>query len=192
VTTAFGERDETMSTPLSFPTTRTVTVPVAFFHGLSRSTKQGQPAIPVDAVRDAGYAAGQALFDHFTTWLANRHEPGPGDLLDTRFPILLRAYFSEIGWGLVQLSSLGEAVLMLEATTWGEAGDDANGRPVSTGLFAGFFGRLANAPISVLDVTADTAAEGECRFLLGSVDVLNHVREAMGRGIPYARAAASA
>ena len=52
-----------MSTSLPSLTTRTVTVPVEFFDGLRRSTQQAHPAIPVDAVRDAGYAAGQALFD---------------------------------------------------------------------------------------------------------------------------------
>ncbi len=181
-----------MSTTLPFLTTRTVTVPVEFFDGLRRSTQQAHPAVPVDVVRDAGYAAGQALFDHFSAWLADRSEHGPDDLLDSRFPILLREYFFEIGWGLVQLSSLSEAVMVLDANNWGEAAAEAEGCPVSTGLFAGFFGRLADAPISVLEVTPDAAAEGQCRFLLGSVDVLNYVWEAMERGIPYERAATSA
>jgi hypothetical protein len=51
---------------------------------------------------------------------------------------------------------------------------------------------LADAPISVLEVTPDSAAEGQCRFLLGSIDVLNYVWEAMERGIPFERAATSA
>lgn len=181
-----------MSTSLPFLTTRTVTVPVEFFDGLRRSTQQASPALPVDAVRDAGYAAGQALFDHFSAWLADRSEHGPNDLLDERFPILLREYFFEIGWGLVQLSQLSEAVMVLDASNWGESGGNATGCPVSTGMFAGFFGRLADAPIAVLEVTGDSAAEGQCRFLLGSVDVLGYVWEAMERGIPYERAATSA
>ncbi len=181
-----------MSTSLPFLTTRTVTVPVAFFDGLRRSSRQAQPDIPVDAVRDAGYAAGQALFDHFSAWLADRSEHGPDVLLDSRFSLLLREYFFEIGWGLVQLSSLSEAVMVLDANNWGEAAATATGCPVSTGLFAGFFGRLADAPISALEVTPDSAAEGQCRFLLGSVDVMNYVWEAMERGIPYERAATSA
>jgi putative heme-binding domain-containing protein len=51
-----------MSTSLPFLTTRTVTVPVEFFDGLRRSAQQAHPAVLIDAVRDAGYAAGQALF----------------------------------------------------------------------------------------------------------------------------------
>ena len=192
VTAGLGERPGIMSTSLPFLTTRTVTVPVEFFDGLRRSTQHAHPAIPVDAVRDAGYAAGQALFDHFSAWLADRSEHGPDNLIDDRFPILLREYFFEIGWGLVQLASLSEAVMVLDANNWGEAADDASGCPVSTGLFAGFFGRLADAPISVLEVTPESASGGQCRFLLGSVDVLNYVWEAMERGIPYERAATSA
>ena len=181
-----------MSTSLPFLTTRTVTVPVEFFDGLRRSAHQAYPPVPIDAVRDAGYAAGQALFDHFSAWLADRSEHGPDTLLDSRFPLLLREYLFELGWGLVQLSSLSEAVMMLEANNWGEAAAEARGCPVSTGLFAGFFGRLADAPISVLEVTPDSAAEGQCRFLLGSIDVLNYGWEAMERGIPFERAATSA
>ncbi len=181
-----------MTTSLPSRTTRTVTVPVEFFDGLRRSAQQEPPAIPADAVRDAGYAAGQALFDHFSGWLADRSEHGPDRLLDDRFPILLREYFFEIGWGLVQLSSLSEAVMMLDANNWGEASAEARGCPVSTGLFAGFFGRLAGAPLSVLEVTPDIAATGQCRFLLGSIDVLNYVWEAMERGIPYELASTSA
>jgi hypothetical protein len=180
-----------MSPSLPFLTTRTLTVPVEFFDGLRRSAQQAPPAVLIDAVRDAGYAAGQALFDHFSAWLADRREHGPDDLLDSRFPTLLREYFAEIGWGLVQLSSLSDAVMVLDANDWGEAAAEAGGCPVSTGLFAGFFGRLADAPLSVLEVTPDAAAEGQCRFLLGSVDVLNYVWEAMERGIPYERAATS-
>ena len=47
------------------------------------------------------------------------------------------------------------------------------------------------APIAVLEVSPEGEA-GRGRFLLGSVDVMDYVWEAMQRGIPYDRAAASA
>jgi hypothetical protein len=90
------------------------------------------------------------------------------------------------------LTSLSDAVMVLDTSHWGEATDSARGCPISTGLFAGFFGRFADAPISVLEVPTEPAVSGACRFLLGSVDVLHYVWEAMERGIPYERAAASA
>lgn len=174
---------------------RTVTVPVEFFAGLRQSVlaaHAGAPVLPVDAVRDAGFAAGTALYDHFAMWLSEQGEETPERLSDERFPWLLEAYFHGIGWGRVELQSLSEAVMALDVSDWGETSDAAGGCLVSTGLFAGFFGRLAEAPISVLEVEAAHEGPGCGRFLLGSVDVMSYVWEAIERGIPYDRAAASA
>jgi len=182
-----------MSPSLPFLTTRTLSVPVEFFTGLRQALLGAHSAAPVDVVRDAGYAAGQALFEHFASWLAERGEHGPDDLLDDRFPTLLTEYFQSMGWGTAHLHSLSDAVMALDATDWGEASDSARGGClVSTGLFAGFLGRLADSPIAVLEVPRPDAGDGDCRFLLGSVDVIGYVYEAMERGIPYERAAASA
>lgn len=174
---------------------RTVALPVEFFAGLRQSALAAHAdatVLPVDAIRDAGYAAGKALYDHFATWLAEQGESHPDHLADERFPWLLEAYFHAIGWGRVELQSLSDAVMALDVSDWGEASEEAGGCLVSTGLFAGFFGRLAAAPISVLEVDAPHPGSGRARFLLGSVDVMGYVWEAMERGIPYDRAAASA
>lgn len=184
-----------MSHATSPSVSRTMSVPVEFFAGLRQSALAAHApgaAFPVDAIRDAGYAAGQALFDHFGAWLAEQGELGPSDLADERFPWHLEAFFHAIGWGRVELTPVSEAVMALDATEWSEASSSAGGCLVSTGVFAGFFGRLANAPIAVLEVEAPALEPGRCRFLLGSVDVLGYVWEAMERGIPYERAAASA
>lgn len=174
---------------------RTVALPVEFFAGLRQSAlaaNAGATALPVDAIRDAGYAAGKALYDHFAGWLAEQGETHPDRLSDERFPWLLEAYFHGLGWGRVELQALSEAVMALDVSDWGEAADAAGGCLVSTGLFAGFFGRLAGAPVSVLEVDPAHVGPGRSRFLLGSVDVMAYVWEAMERGIPYDRAAASA
>ncbi|HEY0930819.1 MAG TPA: hypothetical protein VGE27_12935 [Gemmatimonas sp.] len=177
---------------------RTVTVPVEFFTGLQQAVRHPQDAqasgaaASVDTIRDAGYAAGQALFDHFAAWLEQQGEVSPADLADERFPWLLEAFFHAQGWGRAELVPMSDAVMALDVSDWSEAGDLQGGCLVTTGLFAGFFGRLAAAPISVLEVEAPEVAPGRSRFLLGSVDVLEYVWEAMERGIPYERAAASA
>lgn len=97
-----------------------------------------------------------------------------------------------MGWGQVQISNLSDAVVAIDAYDWAEGDAEGSGCHVSTGLFAGFFGRLADAPIAVLEVECRGLGEQRCRFLMGSIDVLAYVHEAMGRGIPYERAAASA
>jgi predicted hydrocarbon binding protein len=172
--------------------TRTVAVPVDFFAALRRAVESPASGVTLDAVRDAGYHAGQALFDAFSAWLAERGDTAPASLDDTRFTLLTSEFFSEFGWGAVQFTTLSDGVVALDAEDWGESDGHGSGCPVSTGLFAGFFGRLAEAPISVLEVECRSSGSTRCRFLLGSVDVLAYVHEAMGRGIPYDRAAASA
>ncbi|MBL0937278.1 MAG: hypothetical protein IBJ03_00175 [Gemmatimonadaceae bacterium] len=188
MTASNSERHADMSATLPPTALRTLSVPVEFFGGLRAA------ASTPDAIRDAGFVAGQALFEHFASWLADQGEAAPTALSDEQFPWLLQAFFHGLGWGRVELVPLSEAVMALDTSEWGEA--DANGSTggclVSTGVFAGFFGRLADAPIAVLEVEPELAAPGRCRFLLGSVDVMEYVWEAMERGIPYDRAAASA
>jgi hypothetical protein len=65
-----------MSPATSLPP-RIVSLPVEFFAGLRQSAlaaHAGALVLPVDAIRDAGFAAGQALYDHFATWLAEQGE----------------------------------------------------------------------------------------------------------------------
>lgn len=175
---------------------RSVTVPVEFFTGLQQAVEQQRESgdfVPLDAIRDAGFAAGQALFEHFAEWLAEQGQDSPTNLSDEQFPWLLEAFLHSQGWGRAELVPLSQAVMALDVSDWSEGGSPHGyGCLVTTGLLSGFFGRLAGAPISVLDVHAPELAEGRSRFLLGSVDVLDYVWEAMGRGIPYEHAAASA
>ena len=177
---------------LSLLGTRTVAVPVDFLAALRKAIESPVSAVTVDSVRDAGYHAGQALFDTFAAWLAERGEATPESLDDMRFSLLTGEFFSEFGWGQLQFVSLSDAVIAIDSDDWGEAEGAGGGCHVSTGLFAGFFGKIANAPIAVLEVQCRASGDQRCRFLLGSVDVLGYVHEAMGRGISYERAAASA
>lgn len=200
VTGPVRERHGNMSTSISdqLPVAaRTVTVPLEFFTGLQQAVHQLRESgdlSSLDAIRDAGYAAGQALFDHFAEWLAQQGEDAPADVADERFPWLLEAFLHAQGWGRAELVPVNEAVMALDVSDWSEASGlhGGHGCLVTTGLFAGFFGRLAAAPICVLEVDAPDMAPGRSRFLLGSVDVLEYVWEAMERGIPYEHAAASA
>lgn len=183
-----------MSPMQPFLPARTLVVPVEFFEQLRRSAlaAPGDAApVAVDAVRDAGFAAGQALFDHFATWLAEEGEAAPDALADARFPWLFQAFFQATGWGRVELLSLGDGVMALDTSDWGEAGETVGGCLVSTGLFAGFFGRLADAPIAVLEVESVDQLPGSSRFLLGSVDVMGYVWETMERGASYEHAVAT-
>lgn len=181
------------SSQTSLPS-RSVSVPSAFFGALRRSAALTPDA--VGAARDAGYAAGVALFDTFGEWLDERSEL-PAELLpEDTFGELLAEFLTDAGWGALRVVALSDAVMALDTADWAEALESA-GTPapschVGTGLLAGFFGRLADAPLSVLEVECRSTGASHCRFVIGSVDVLQYVYEAMERGVPYDRAATSA
>lgn len=185
-----------MSATLPFLATRSVAVPAAFFPALLGASRNAPSQGAIEGLRDAGYIAGSSLFDAFSEWLDERGERRPADLAEQQFGPLVSEFFSASGWGELEISSVSEAVMAIDAHAWCESDEDGGreqpGCHVSTGLFAGFFGRLADAPLAVLEVECQSCGSNRCRFLMASLDVLQYVHEAMGRGIPYDRAAASA
>jgi predicted hydrocarbon binding protein len=185
-----------MSATLPFLTTRTVALPAEFFPALLGASRHAPSPAMVEGLRDAGYAAGSALFDAFAQWLEERGERAPTELSEYQFGPLVSAFFVAAGWGQLDISQVSEAVMAIDAHEWCEAdaegGRELPGCHVSTGLLAGFFGRVAEAPLAVLEVECVSSGEHRCRFLIASLDVLQYVHEAMGRGIPYERAATSA
>jgi hypothetical protein len=56
---------------------------------------------------------------------------------------------------------------------------------LSSGMFADFFGRLAGAPLAVMEVECRSMGSERCRFLLGSSETMQHVYDGMTQGIPY-------
>jgi predicted hydrocarbon binding protein len=185
-----------MSATLPLLAPRTVAVPAEFFSALLGAHRAAPPAAVIESLRDAGYVTGSALFDAFARWLDERGERAPAELGEEQFGPLVSAFFEANGWGELALSHVSDAVMALDAPDWCEAEQEGErelpGCHVSTGVFAGFFGRLAEAPLAVLEVECVSSGQSRCRFLLGSLDVLQYVHEAMGRGIPYERAASSA
>lgn len=183
-----------MTSTLPFLGPRTVALPAEFFGALR--TPAGAEAATVTSLRDAGYAAGSALYDSFSEWLSTRGEVTPDLLTDDRFSPVLASFLSESGWGAVQVHALSEAVLAVDSQEWAEADKHAGAESpschVGTGLLAGLLGRVADAPLSVLEVECRSTGQSRCRFLVGSVDVMQYVFEAVERGVSYQTAAASA
>jgi predicted hydrocarbon binding protein len=174
-------------------TTRSVSVPAEFFGALRASAARHDDT--VTALRDAGYAAGVALYDSFGHWLEERGEALAELLPEDRFGGLMAEFLTISGWGGLEVVPLSEAVVALDAYDWAEVTERDATSPMchaGTGLLAGFFGRVAEAPLAVLEVECRSMGHERCRFLIGSVDVLQYVYEAMERGVPYDRAASSA
>ena len=147
-------------------------------------------------LQEAGYAGGQALFEAFRGWLAARGAIEPEQLSLGAFQAYATEFFRECGWGSLVVGDLHDTVATLDSDDWGEATPGAGlehpGCHLTSGMFADFFGRVAGAPLAVMEVECRSAGFERCRFLLGSTDVLQQVYEGMAAGSGYEEAVGAA
>ena len=147
-------------------------------------------------LQEAGYAGGAALYESFTRWLSSQGVGSPDSLSMESFQRHAAGFFRAAGWGTLNVSALHDTVAMLESSDWGEA-DTAGAMPqpschLSAGMFADFFGRVADAPLAVMEVECRSTGAERCRFLLGSTEVMTQVYEEMARGAGYEAAVGAA
>ena len=145
-------------------------------------------------LQEAGYAGGEALFGSFTQWLTARGSGDPMEMDLPAFEVAATEYFRAAGWGSLTIGALGEAVATLDSEDWGEADPSSGltqpGCHLTTGMFASFFGRIAEAPLAVLEVECRSTGSDRCRFLIGNAPVMEHVYLELERGIAYDEAVA--
>jgi len=146
-------------------------------------------------LQEAGYAGGPAVHDAFAAWLTARRLPAVETLGVSDFERHAADFFREAGWGTLTIGTLGETVATLDSSDWGEAdaaaGLDQPGCHFTAGMFADFFGRVADAPLAVMEVECRSAGAARCRFLLGSPDTLGALYDAMSEGRSYEEAVAA-
>ena len=146
--------------------------------------------------QEAGYAGGAALFEAFRSWLESRDAGEPESLPLEEFQQLAGEFFRQAGWGSLTVGSLHDAVATLDSPDWGEASPDAGMEypccNLSAGMLADFFGRVADAPLAVMEVECRSTGAERCRFLLGSAEVMQAVYEGMSQGQRYDEAVAGA
>ena len=143
-------------------------------------------------LQEAGYAGGETLFASFRDWLRGRGLPPAEELAVEEFERHASDYFRDAGWGSLRVGSLRDAVAVLDSADWGEADPgaalDFPGCHLTTGMFADFFGRIAEFPLAVLEVECRSMGHDRCRFLLGNADVMEHVYGELSRGVGYEEA----
>jgi uncharacterized protein len=146
--------------------------------------------------QEAGYAGGAALFEAFRGWLGAGGAGAPESLSMGDFQRLAGEFFQEAGWGSLTVGSLHDAVATLDSPNWGEASAQGGMEQpcchLSAGMFADFFGRVADAPLAVMEVECRSTGGDRCRFLLGSTEVMQAVYDGMSQGQPYEEAVAGA
>jgi predicted hydrocarbon binding protein len=138
----------------------------------------------VNALRAAGYAGGQAVYDAFEQWLAEEETPAASvehrsapDLTLQEFGDRAARYFRAAGWGLIEFDAdPNESVATLAMENCWEADcaapETAPSCHVTTGMLAAFFGRLAGYPVSVMETECCSTGAERCRFLLGNSEVM--------------------
>jgi predicted hydrocarbon binding protein len=138
----------------------------------------GDPDAAVSALRDAGYAGGDAVHSAFETWLTESTDGSDhvdaGDLSLAEFGERTAQFFRDAGWGTVTFSqdeAEGVAIVDIEDCWEGPVSGDT-GCQITTGLLASFFGRVAGYPIAVLETECCSSGSSRCRFLLGNSEVM--------------------
>ena len=143
-------------------------------------------------LQEAGYAGGGQLFEAFRHWLDSRNAGAPEVLDVDAFQREATEFFRQAGWGSLKIGAIHEMVATLDSEDWGEATPehplDHPGCHLSAGMFADFFGRVADAPLAVMEVECRTNGAARCRFLVGSTDVMQQVYDGMSKGNGYADA----
>ncbi len=138
------------------------------------------------ALRTAGYAGGDELWNAFSRWTEAREGRAPEALGLEAFQGAASGFFREIGWGTVAISTVHDSVVAIASEDWWEAEPDREaaepGCHFTTGLLAHFFGQVADAPLAVLEVECRSTGSPHCRFLLGAPDVLRYVFDELERG----------
>ncbi len=137
-------------------------------------------------LQEAGYAGGRAVFASFERWLRLQGVDDAADLPMDDFQRRASTYFRDAGWGTVEVSTLRDAVAIVDSPDWGEADPhDHLEHPAchfTTGMFADFFGHFSDVPLAVLEVECRSAGAPRCRFLLGNGEVMRYVYDEMERG----------
>lgn len=160
-------------------TTQMVGVAVQTLRALRTAVlSTSRPEEAVSALREAGYAGGDAVYSSFERWLSesSRSPVTVSELVLDDFGQKAAQFLHAAGWGNVSLShddAEGVAIVTI-GDCWesGDGGSQGTGCQVTTGLLAAFFGRVAGYPISILETDCCDGDGSACRFLLGNEEVM--------------------
>ncbi|MGD2134982.1 MAG: hypothetical protein PVF27_02430 [Gemmatimonadales bacterium] len=139
-------------------------------------------------LQEVGYAAGEQLYQQFRAWLPGQTGvDDPSDLDAETLGEVLGAFFSQLGWGPVELERLGARGLALSSEAWAESSpDEAVQYPscyVTTGMLASFLTAMAGGhALAAMEVECRSQGDPRCRFLAGSPETLEAVYEAAAAG----------
>jgi len=162
-------------------------------HQLRASLERDTGVQAAAYLQEAGFAGGEELYAAFAEWLAReRGVEQPSDL-DVQFlGDVLGEFFADQGWGRLNATPLGSAVMALDSKEWAEAVDERQVQfpscHLSFGLLADFLGRVSQELVAVMEVECRSRGEPRCRFLAGSPETLGILYDRMAQGKGYLEA----
>ena len=113
----------------------------------------------------------------------------PTELAAPRLAEILSRFFSELGWGTVEVTPLGDAAFAIDSLNWPEAQADAGVQYPScfftSGLLADFVSRIADAGLAVMEVECRSRADARCRWLVGAPETLTALYQHMAQRADY-------
>src|SRR5436190_21228533 len=136
----------------------------------------------VTILQEAGYAAGQGLYQAFTA------ATNPAELDADLLPETLSEFFRTGGWGRVTITPVGIGARAIDQPDWAEA-QPGTAQPTmcffSAGMLADFLGRISDETIAVMEVECRTRGDARCRFLSATPPVLDKVYNQLTAGRSY-------
>lgn len=144
-------------------------------------------------LQEAGFAAGDDLYQAFASWTAAAYGVASPDALDqARFGEVASRFFEGLGWGGLSVTRLAPSVLAFDAADWAESQPGGEGQypscHVTSGMLAAFVSQLAGSPAAAMEVECRTRGEGRCRWLVGSPETLGTLYDLLSRGLGYQQA----
>lgn len=151
-----------------------VSIPAATLLALRAALLTRPDLETVFVLRDAGFAAGDALFEAFRVLVKSREGVEPGDLDVERFFQLAGEFWTASGWGPTSFAAHDDAFCAVEMSGCWEADPehqpDPRGCHLTVGMLGAFLGRFADYPVAVLETDGPASGSEVCRFIAGSTE----------------------
>lgn len=132
----------------------------------------------VFALRDAGYASGDALYAAFEAYVREKDLVSPQQLDVSHFFQQAGEFWTRCGWGQTSFGPEGDAFCAIVIDGCWEADPaqqpDPRGCHLTLGVLGAFLGKFADYPLSVLEVEGPATGSEQCRFLAGSTEMIGH------------------
>ena len=156
-------------------------------HSLIAISKESLAALRASLARDlggnaatylheAGYGGAGAIYESFSKWLSAKGGPGPSDLALDDFAAALGEFFAASGWGTMGFSVGGDGgIATIESHNWAECDGAQMPCYFTSGVLTDFFGRITDAPVSVMETECRSLGHERCKFVIGTPEKIQQV-----------------